>query len=101
MPDPQTLEADVVAILKRVSRRPIEPTLESELTSDLGFDSLTVLELIAELEDHFDVRIPSDATLPVGTVSQVCDYLGALLTSRETPLFPAPDPGAGTTSSSE
>ena len=32
------------------SRRPIEPTLESDLVADLGFDSLQVMEMIAELE---------------------------------------------------
>ena len=51
------IETGVIEVLKSVSRRPIEPTLSSDLVADLGFDSLQVLELVAELEDtlrHLD-----------------------------------------------
>lgn len=82
MPVPQRIEADVLAILKRVSARPIEPALESELMGDLGFDSLKILELIAELEDHFDVAFPAD-TPPIRTVAQACEYLGKLVKQRD------------------
>lgn len=54
------IEKGVIDILKNVSRRPIEPTLESDLIADLGFDSLQVLEVIAELEDRFAIAIPAD-----------------------------------------
>src|SRR5262249_55011324 len=47
----------VIDVLKNVSRRPIEPALSSDLVADLGFDSLQVLEVIAELEDRFDISI--------------------------------------------
>ena len=53
-----SLEAEIIAIVKRVSRRPVEPTAASDLELDLGFDSLLRYELIAELEDRFDVSIP-------------------------------------------
>jgi acyl carrier protein len=43
-PLPAQIEAGVIEVLKTVSRRPIEPTLESDLLVDLGFDSLRVLE---------------------------------------------------------
>ena len=46
-PPSGSIEHGVVDVLKQVSRRPIEPTLESDLVTDLGFDSLQVLELIA------------------------------------------------------
>ncbi len=76
--DPQ-IEADVLAILKRVSPRPIEPTLESDLVRDLGFDSLLRLELIAELEDHFDVSIPLNDTDSIRSVGQVRALLRTLI----------------------
>ena len=60
MPQPASTEIEegVIDVLKNVSRRPIEPTLRSDLVADLGFDSLQVLEVIAELEDRFDISIP-------------------------------------------
>ena len=39
------IEEGVIDVLKNVSRRPIEPTLASDLVADLGFDSLQVLEV--------------------------------------------------------
>jgi len=73
------LEAEVIAIVKRVSRRPIEPTTESDLALDLGFDSLLVFELIAELEDRFDVSIPLNDIEKIRTIAQVSDHLRTLI----------------------
>jgi acyl carrier protein len=53
------IEDGVIDALKNVSRRPIEPALEHDLVADLGFDSLQVLELIAELEDRSTSRFLS------------------------------------------
>jgi acyl carrier protein len=61
-----------------LSRRPIEPALDSELLADLGFDSLQVLELVGELEDHFDIAVPLNALTHIRTVSQVIDEVRRL-----------------------
>lgn len=76
------IEADVLAILQRVSPRPIEPTVESDLVRDLGFDSLLQLELIAELEDHFDIVIPLNATGGIRRVGDVRDHVRGLVAAR-------------------
>ena len=55
----------------RLSRRPVEPTPESELLADLGFDSLRVLELVGELEDHFNIAVPLNALTHIRTVGQI------------------------------
>ncbi len=57
-------ERDTIDILKRLSRKPIEPAPDSELLADLGFDSLQVLELVGELEDHFNIAVPLNALDP-------------------------------------
>ena len=77
------LEAEVIEIVKRVSRRPIEPTTESDLALDLGFDSLLVFELIAELEDRFDVSIPLNDIERIRTVAQVGEHLRALIAEQD------------------
>lgn len=68
---PDRIAQDTIEILKRISRRPIEPTMTSELLADLGFDSLQVLELVGELEDHFDVSMPLNDLTHIRTVAQV------------------------------
>ena len=83
-PQPVTaaIEAGVIEVLKIVSRRPIEPTLESDLVVDLGFDSLRILEVIAELEDRFDVSIPLNDLPSTRTVAQVVAQVAAIVDGR-------------------
>jgi acyl carrier protein len=76
------LESEIIAIVMRVSRRPIAPTPESDLALDLGFDSLLVFELIAELEDRFDVSIPLNDVETIRTVAQVGEHLRGLIAQQ-------------------
>ncbi|MGE4056784.1 MAG: phosphopantetheine-binding protein [Vicinamibacterales bacterium] len=72
-------ERDILGILTRLSRRPIDPTPDSELVADLGFDSLQVLELVGELEEHFDIAIPLNSLTHIRTVSQITDEVQRLV----------------------
>ena len=74
---------DTIDILKRISRRPIEPALESALLADLGFDSLQVLELVGELEDHFQIAVPLNDLTHIRTVAQVVDEVRGLVAAQE------------------
>jgi acyl carrier protein len=79
-----SLEHTVIDVLKNVSRRPIEPTMASDLVADLGFDSLQVLELVAELEDRFDVSIPLNDVPSTRTVAQIVAQVARLVAERPT-----------------
>ncbi len=81
-PASTSLEDAVIDVLKNVSRRPIDPTLASDLVADLGFDSLQVLELIAELEDRFDVSIPLNDVPSTRTVAQIVAQVARLVEER-------------------
>ena len=78
-------EQDTVDILKRISRRPIEPTAQSELLADLGFDSLQVLELVGELEDHFKIAVPLNDLNHIRTVAQIVGEVRRLVDAQEHP----------------
>jgi len=78
------IEDGVLDALKYVSRRPIEPTLDNDLVADLGFDSLQVLELVAELEDRFEISIPLDNLPATRTVAQVVAEVVRLVGERTT-----------------
>ena len=82
VPTAAVVEEGVIDVLKNVSRRPIEPTLASDLVADLGFDSLQVLEVIAELEDRFDVSIPLNDVPVTRTVAQVVAQVVRLIEER-------------------
>jgi acyl carrier protein len=82
LPSSAHIEEGVIDVLKNVSRRPIEPTLASDLVTELGFDSLQVLEMIAELEERFDVSIPLNDVPATRTVQQVVAQVAALVGGR-------------------
>jgi acyl carrier protein len=86
MPQPASTEIEegVIDVLKSVSRRPIQPTIHSDLVADLGFDSLQVLEVIAELEDRFDISIPLNDVPATRTVAQVVGQVTQLMEGRAT-----------------
>jgi acyl carrier protein len=79
LPAPVPVQAAVIAVLKDVSRRPIEPTLASDLVADLAFDSMQIMETIAALEDRFDISIPLDDAADTRTVSQIVARVSALV----------------------
>jgi acyl carrier protein len=76
------IEEGVIDVLRNVSRRPIEPTPTSDLVADLGFDSLQVLEVIAELEERFDISIPLNDVPATRTVAQVVSQVAAMIDQR-------------------
>lgn len=77
------VEREVVAILKRVMGKPTTVTRESELLADLGFDSLRVLELVGELEDHFSIAVPLNTLTHVKTVGHIVHEVVHLVASQE------------------
>ena len=79
MPASPHIEQVVIEVLKDVSRRPIDPTLSSDLLADLGFDSLQVMETVAELEDRFGISMPLDDLAGTRTVAQIVARVSALV----------------------
>jgi acyl carrier protein len=78
-PAPDTIERDIIDTLKSLSRRPINPSPNSELMADLGFDSLQVLELVGELEDRVGIAVPLNSLTHIRTVSQIDAEIRRLL----------------------
>ena len=73
------IQAEVLTLLHRVSRHPINPTPTSALVDDLGFDSLQVLEVVEELEEKFDISIPLNDVPSIRTVAQVVERVMSLV----------------------
>ena len=48
---------------------------ESEVTNDLGADSLDTVELIMEFEKEFGISIPDDQAEKIGTVGDAVSYI--------------------------
>jgi acyl carrier protein len=77
------IQQTVIDVVKNVSRRPVEPTPSSDLVADLGFDSLQVMETIAELEGRLDISIPMDDLADTRTVAQIAARVSTLVAAAQ------------------
>lgn len=68
----------IVADTMRISVNDVLP--ESDLIEDLCADSLTLVELLLEAEEHFGLDIPDEDIERVRTVQQAADYIAGRLT---------------------
>ena len=50
-------------------------TPEATFAQDLGADSLDTVELIMDLENEFDVKIPDDQTNTINTVGDAIKFI--------------------------
>jgi acyl carrier protein len=53
--------------------------------SELGVDSLGLLELMFKIEDDFHVKIPGDTPTNLVTVQDVCTYIEELVAAQPAP----------------
>lgn len=69
------------AFVKVTEKDPASVSLmdETKLREDLGLDSFAALELLFELEEMLNVRIPQDAAATFATVGDVVAYVQAQL----------------------
>lgn len=63
-----------------------EVGLDSDLRDDLGVDSLALLEVIAAIEDRWQIQVPMDDTVRLTTVREIVGHLRSAV--------PAPAGGA-------
>ncbi|MGX1135402.1 acyl carrier protein [Streptomyces glaucescens] len=53
--------------------------LDSSLRDDLGVDSLARLELVAAIEDHWQIEVPVEDAERLATVRQIVDHLATVV----------------------
>jgi len=47
----------------------------ANFSTELGADSLDVVELVMALEEEFDIEIPDDSAANISTVQEAVDYI--------------------------
>ena len=78
MPDRQQTYATVVEIIEPLNRKNVTVTEATRFAADLEWDSLTVLDFVADIEDTFDVIITMNMQAEIETVGQLVDALQRL-----------------------
>ncbi len=60
-------------LITPVNRKGIDVKPESTFAHDLELDSLTMMDLVAEIEDEFDILLPINMLPDLETVEQVAN----------------------------
>lgn len=50
-------------------------TMDSTMTHELGADSLDILDLLASLEEEFEIDLPEEDVESLQTVGELVDYI--------------------------
>jgi acyl carrier protein len=73
----QTL-AKVKALIEPFNKKGIEVTEATRFAQDLEWDSLTVLDFVANIEDEFDIIITMNQQAEIENVGQLVDAVGQI-----------------------
>jgi acyl carrier protein len=75
MAEGTTFEQVATLIVERFGVEESSVTPEMSFTTDLGADSLDVVELVMELEDNFGIQISDDDVEDITTVADIVKYI--------------------------
>ena len=78
MTDRNETATRVMALIEPFNKKGVEVTEATRFAQDLEWDSLTVLDFVANIEDEFDVIITMNMQAEIETVGQLVDALGKL-----------------------
>jgi acyl carrier protein len=78
MTDRSETDARVKSLIEPFNKKGIEVTDQTRFAQDLEWDSLTVLDFVANVEDEFDIVITMNQQAEIETVGQLVDAVGKL-----------------------
>ena len=78
MTDRDQVLAKVKALIEPFNKKGIEVTDATRFAQDLEWDSLTVLDFVANVEDEFDILITMNQQAEIENVGQLVDAVDAM-----------------------
>jgi acyl carrier protein len=78
MTDRDQVLAKVKALIEPFNKKGVEVTEATRFAQDLEWDSLTVLDFVANIEDEFDIVITMNQQAEIENVGQLIDAVGQL-----------------------
>jgi acyl carrier protein len=76
----QEIETTVHRLIEPFNRKGVALTDSTTFAGDLEWDSLTVMDFVAAVEDEFDIIITMNMQAEIETVGQLVDAVGKLRT---------------------
>ncbi len=82
MTDRDETNAKILALIEPFNTKGAEVTGTTRFAQDLEWDSLTVMDFVATVEDEFDILISMNRAAEIETVDQLVDAVGQLQGDR-------------------
>ena len=78
MTDRNATATRVMALIEPFNKKGVEVTDATRFAQDLEWDSLTVLDFVANIEDEYDILITMNQQAEIETVGQLVDAVMGL-----------------------
>jgi acyl carrier protein len=76
---PALIYERLVELVTPLNKKGIELRPETSFAMDLALDSLTVMDLVATIEDEFDILLPLNRLPDLETMQQLADEVASLV----------------------
>ena len=78
MTDRNDVKTSIFKLIDQFNKKGVEVTEETRFAQDLEWDSLTVLDFVAEVEDEFDILITMNQQAEIEKVGQLVDAVAKM-----------------------
>ena len=78
MTDRAETEAKILTLIEPFNKKGIDISGDTRFAQDLEWDSLTVMDFVASVEDEFDILISMNRAAEIETVDQLVDAVRQL-----------------------
>jgi len=78
MDDRQNIKDRILGLIEPFNKKGVEVEEGTRFQQDLEWDSLTVMDFVASVEDEFDILISMNRAAEIETVGELVDAVGQL-----------------------
>jgi acyl carrier protein len=82
MTDREETYAKISGLIEPFNKKGVAVTPETRFAQDLEWDSLTVMDFVASVEDEFDILISMNRVAEIETVDQLVDAVSQIQADR-------------------
>ncbi len=74
-----TILPKLIELIEPLNRKAIALAENTSFSSDLELDSLTVMDLVANIEDEYDIILPMNLLPELETIGQLADAVAKIV----------------------
>jgi acyl carrier protein len=74
--------AEICRLLAPFNEKGVELKPTTDISGDLGIDSVTVMDFVMEVEDRFDIEIPLNILAETRTMNDLVGVVGTRMEKR-------------------